>query len=113
MKPFLRLGLIVTLSCVLASCGLRHIDAPPVTAEDRWIKNGFTANEIYRALVVCGYDRFSRNEAQQVEVDNCMLSSGFVFIDSPYGQQGAICKYPEYQHRPSCQSLKKTREHNP
>jgi hypothetical protein len=105
MMQLIRLGLIATLICALAACGLRYIDAPPVTAEDRWIKNGLTKNDIYRALIACGYDRSSRNEAQRAEVDKCMLSGGFIFIDSPYGQQGAICKYPEYQNRPSCQSI--------
>lgn len=106
MMQYLCLVVIVALSSVLASCGLRYIDAPPVTAEVRWIKAGHTKNDIYRVLVACGYDKSTRNDGQRVDVDKCMLSRGFVFIDSPYGQQGAICKYSDYQYLPSCQSLK-------
>lgn len=106
MMQFLRMVVIVALSSSMVSCGLRYIDAPPVTVEDRWIKDGHTRNDIYRVLVACGYDKSTRNDDQRVAVDKCMLSRGFVFIDSPYGQQGAICKYSDYQYLPSCQSLK-------
>jgi hypothetical protein len=106
MEQFLRLIVIVALSSGLASCGLRYIDAPPITIEDRWIKDGHSKNDIYRAVIACGYDRATRNNDQQISVDKCMLSRGFIFVDSPYDQQGAICKYADYQHLPSCQSLK-------
>ena len=106
MKQLMRLWILVVFSLALPSCGLRYIDAPPVTDEDRWIKPGLNKNDVWRALTACGYDAPTWTKSQQVGVDNCMLSNGFTFIDSPYGQQGAICKFPDYQHFPSCQSLK-------
>jgi hypothetical protein len=101
------MSIAIILVSPLFACGLRYIDAPPVTQESRWIKNGFTKNDVYRALNTCGYDRSLRDETQRAAVDNCMLSLGFTFIDSPYGEQGSICMYPEYQQRPSCLSLDK------
>ena len=110
MSQFLRLVVIVALSSALASCGLRYIDAPPISVEDRWIKDGYSKNDIYRVLIACGYNKATRNNDQQIFVDKCMLLRGFIFIDSPYGQQGAVCKYADYQHLPSCQSLKNQRK---
>lgn len=127
---FIRFGLTAIFCCTLTSCGLQYVDVSPPREEARWIKDGVTKNDMYlalleggrgrdilannyRALLACGYDKRAWSIAQQEAVDNCMLSTGFVFIDSPYGQHGARCNFPEYQNLPSCQSLKKTREHNP
>lgn len=103
-------GIIIILSLGITSCGLRYIDAPSPNEEDRWIKNGFTKQTIRSALVDCGYDIPKWSVSQQEQVDTCMLSKAFVFIDSPYGQQGAQCKHASYQHLPSCQSLKNQRK---
>lgn len=108
MTQYLRLLVIAALGAALASCGIRHIDAPALTPEDRWIKSGQAKNDIWRALRACGYDGATRDNDQRVAVDRCMLEAGFVFIDSPRGQYGAICGFPQYQHLPSCQSLKKS-----
>jgi hypothetical protein len=96
----------VILIGILPACMLRYIDAPPVVEKDRWIKKGFSKDDVSRELDECGYSRTIIDETQRRIVGACMLSKGFVFIDSPYGTQGAICIYPKYQKRLSCQSLK-------
>ena len=106
MKPKINFILTVSFLSALTSCSLRYLDAPPVGVQDRWLKDNFTPNDIYHALLACGFEPSSRNEALRFLVDKCMLSQGFIFIDSPYGEQGSICMYPDYQLRPSCQSLK-------
>ena len=107
MRRFFYFLNLIFFSGILISCGLQNFDAPPVTAEDRWIKKGYTKNDIWNALTLCGYDNRSQDEMQREKVENCMLEKRFIYIDSPYGEQGAVCKYLEYEHRPSCQSLRK------
>ncbi len=98
---------MVPLSALLTSCGLKHFDAPPVTEENRWIKSGYSTNQIWQELVICGYDPKAWNMDQQVKVDECMLSRDFIFIDSPYGKQGSACKFQSNKNLPSCKSLEK------
>lgn len=105
MMRFLRLGLIAALVYAMAACGSQY-STKAVGEGDRWVKKGYVKNDIWRALVDCGYDRSSWNVTQQEAVDKCMLSRGFIFIDSPYGKYHAVCDSPRNQHLPSCQSLK-------
>lgn len=110
MGQYRRLFFLIVASVALTACGLRYIDAPPVTQEDRWIKEGYNKNAIWRALNVCGYDRSTWNMKQQIKVDECMLSQKFIFIDSPYGEQGSICKFPDSKELPSCRYLEDIRQ---
>lgn len=107
---FIFVGTTTVLSFWITACSLQYIDAPSPNEEDRWIKSGFTKQTIRSALIGCGYDIPNWSVRQQEQVDICMLARGFVFIDSPYGQQGAQCKHAAYQHLPSCQSLKNQRK---
>jgi hypothetical protein len=96
---------------------------------DTWQKPGYTKNDVTRFLWdVCGYKTqrelavaephltgtFLAEKWMSVlmKTEECMLKNGFVYIDEPDGFVGGSCKFPQYQHLPSCQSLKKTREQN-
>lgn len=103
---FERFFIFFLLSELLAGCSLKTIDAPPITIEDRWVRQATSKVEVRKNLVECGYVRKEWTELIAAKVDSCMLSKGFQFIDSPYGEQGAICIHDEYKNRPSCKSLK-------
>jgi hypothetical protein len=75
-----------------------------------WIKKGYNKDAIWRVLSVCGYDRSTWNMEQQVKVDECMLSQDFIFIDSPYGEQGSICTFFSNKELPSCRFLENSRQ---
>lgn len=98
--------IFLLFSVSATGCSLKTIDAPPVTIEDRWVRQATSKFEVKTNLMECGYVRKEWSESLATKVDNCMLSKGFKFIDSPYGQQGAICIHEEYKNRPSCKSLK-------
>ncbi len=107
MFRYCRFLRVIFIFITISSCGLRHIDAPPLSEEDSWVKNGYKKFDIWKALQACGYDRNTWSMEQQIKVDECMLSRNFVFIDSPYGQQGSMCKFQSNENLPSCKSLRK------
>lgn len=124
MKKFL---FLICAGVLMSSCSLHKMDWPTADVQDKWQKPGYTKNDVARFLWKdCGYknDRelakekpgldpkaFQREwDTMMVRAEECMLANGFVYVDEPDGFVGGICKYPDYQHRPSCQSLKKTRE---
>lgn len=89
----------------LSSCALQYLDAPSPSEEDSWIKKGLSKNDIVFYLEKCGHKESTWNMQQQEKTDKCMLSHKFIFIDSPYGETGSICKFLEYKNLPSCKSL--------
>lgn len=106
MKIF-RLILVWSVLALQVACGLQYIDRPLPREADLWKKVNFSRQEIDRALwEECGYKNKGWTIDLQEKVDLCMLSKGFTFIDSPYGDFGSRCKHDEYKHLPSCQSLK-------
>lgn len=89
-----------------SGCGIQYMDKPSLHQSDRWVKSGNSKKDIEKALADCGYDEPKWDIGQQENVDICMLSRGYIFIDSPYGSINSRCKHVPYQHLPSCQSLK-------
>lgn len=97
---------MVAMSILTTSCGIQYSTQPTPLQEDLWTKPEFTKPFIKSALNACGYDERTWSVLQQEGVDTCMLKQNFIFIDSPYGDVHARCKHIQYQHLPSCQSLK-------
>ena len=99
---------IVGLVLMSAACSLSEIRAPPLSPGDRWIKAGLNREQVRQAYFRCGHSDSTWNMRIQANIDNCMLKNSFTFIDSPYQTAHKQCKdiYPEFQHLPSCQSLK-------
>ena len=99
---------IFVVTCICTACSLPEMGKPPLDAGDRWVKDGLNKEQVRRAYIKCGYNDSNWNMQIQKDMDNCMLRNGFIFIDSPYENAHRQCKdiYPEFQHLPSCQSLK-------
>lgn len=103
-------GTLLLLFLAVYGCGLQYIDAPPLGPEDRWVRQGFSKRQVlefYKAR--CGGDVKEWSYQKAVEIDNCMLGSGFIFIDSPYGTARALCRKDrneDFMSLPSCQSLR-------
>lgn len=93
------------LTAVLSSCGITNLDKPMPTQKDHWVKPGFTREDIDNVLrEECGFDKNNWTVFLQEKIDLCMLNKGFKFRDFDYGGR---CKHPQYQHLPSCRSLRK------
>lgn len=103
-----KFAIIFIITCLCAACSLSEMGDPPLDAGDRWIKEGLNREQVRRAYIKCGYNESNWNMKIQKDIDNCMLSNNFIFIDSPYESVHRQCKdiYPKFQRLPSCQSLR-------
>jgi hypothetical protein len=104
--------MIFCFTLLEVSCGLQYIDKPQPFEWETWAKQDVTPWQVKQELIQCGasfnYNGWSIKK--QIDIDNCMLAKGFIFIDSPYGDFGAICNSPKYKNiLPSCLSMKRSK----
>jgi hypothetical protein len=98
---------VLTLdAAILSGCGgWQDFDNPHPEAAVSWKKSGVSVDETRRILrSQCGYEKTAWTVKLQMDVDRCMLSRDFKFVDIKYGGKG-MCDFPQYQHLPSCESI--------
>ena len=107
MKIHFKYFLLFVISATSGCVGLQDFGKAHPEAALSWNKLGVSQDETRAILwTQCGYKKVGLTEVLRIETDRCMLSKEFKYTDIRYGGEG-ICDFPQYQQRPSCQSLKK------
>ena len=122
---------LLILLCIamplMTACAATYMDWPSADHKDKWKKAGVTSSNVWNHFYgVCGYKTredlrkldptlegvamVKKWESVLIPAEDCMLANGFTYDDEPAGfidsKIGGICRRLDFQHRPSCQSLK-------